>query len=56
MLQMEFEPEDFKEKAADALGIVKSRVKGDMKKFKEFMESRGSETGEWRGDVQQQRV
>jgi len=56
MLQMEFEPEDFKEKAADALGLVKSRVKGDLKKFKSFIENRDSETGEWRGEVQQDRV
>ncbi len=56
MLQMEFEPEDFKEKAADALGLVKSRVKGDLKKFKGFIENRDSETGEWRGEVQQDRV
>ena len=51
MLQMEFEPEDWKEKAADATGIVKSRVKGDLERFKSFIEGRGSETGAWRGDV-----
>jgi hypothetical protein len=27
-------------------------VKADAKKFKEFIESRGTETGAWRGDVE----
>jgi hypothetical protein len=26
-------------------------VKADAKRFKEFIESRGTETGAWRGDV-----
>ena len=51
MLQLGFEPEGFAEKAADALGIVTRRAKGDLKRFKEFIESRGSETGAWRGEV-----
>ncbi|MEA2434004.1 MAG: hypothetical protein QOG54_1461 [Actinomycetota bacterium] len=56
MLQMEFQPDGFKEKAADALGIVKGRVKGDLKRFKEFIESRGTETGAWRGEVDNPKV
>ena len=56
MLQMEFDPQDFKEKAADALGIVKGRVKGDLERFKEFIESRGRETGAWRGEVEQNKA
>jgi uncharacterized membrane protein len=51
MLQLGFEPEGFAEKAADALGIVTRRAKGDLERFKEFMESRGTETGAWRGEV-----
>jgi hypothetical protein len=27
-------------------------VKGDLERFKEFIESRGSETGAWRGEVE----
>ncbi|GII57076.1 hypothetical protein Pth03_54650 [Planotetraspora thailandica] len=50
-LQMEYDPEGFTEKAADALQIVKLRVRGDLERFKEFIESRGGETGAWRGDV-----
>ena len=53
MLQMEYEPEGIVEKAGDALGVVKSRVKGDLERFKSFIESRGQETGAWRGEVDQ---
>jgi uncharacterized membrane protein len=51
MVQMDFEPEGVMEQAADKLGVVKRRVKGDLDRFKEFIESRGSESGSWRGDV-----
>jgi hypothetical protein len=33
--------------------VVSRRVEGDLERFKEFIESRGQETGAWRGDVQQ---
>ncbi|WFE19816.1 SRPBCC family protein [Solwaraspora sp. WMMD937] len=50
--QMEFDPEGIAEQAGDKLGIVDRRVKGDMKRFKDFIESRhGVETGAWRGEV-----
>jgi uncharacterized membrane protein len=50
-LQMEHEPSGIAEKAGDALGIVQSRIKGDMSRFKDFIESRGREEDGWRGDV-----
>jgi uncharacterized membrane protein len=50
-LHMEYEPEDFKEKAGDVLGVVSRKVSGDMKRFKEFIETRGTETGAWRGEI-----
>jgi uncharacterized membrane protein len=53
MLQLEFEPDDALEKTGDALGLVKRRARGDLERFKEFIESRGSETGAWRGEVHQ---
>ena len=53
MRQLEFDADDAMEKAGDAAGIVKSRVKGDLERFKEFIESRGQETGAWRGEVDQ---
>ncbi|MBX6386455.1 MAG: SRPBCC family protein [Microbispora sp.] len=50
-LQMDYDPEGFLEKAADALQLVRMRVKGDLERFKTFIESRGGETGAWRGEV-----
>jgi uncharacterized membrane protein len=49
--QMEFEPEGVAEQAADKLGMLSRRVKGDLKRFKEFIEERRAETGAWRGEV-----
>jgi len=53
MLQMDYEPEGVAEKIGDALGLVERRVKGDLGRFKELVESRGTETGGWRGEVDQ---
>ncbi len=52
MLQMDFEPEGLVERAGDKLGVVNRRLKGDLERFKEFIESQGAETGAWRGEVQ----
>jgi uncharacterized membrane protein len=50
--QMDIDPEGFVENVADKLGVLNTRVKGDLKNFKKFIESRGGqETGAWRGDV-----
>ena len=50
--QIDFEPEGIAEQAGDKLGIVDRRIKGDMKRFKTFIEERGgAETGAWRGEV-----
>jgi uncharacterized membrane protein len=53
MVQMDYEPEGAAEKIGDALGIVKRRVKGDLERFKELIEGRGTESGAWRGEVNQ---
>jgi uncharacterized membrane protein len=53
MLQLDYEPEGLVEKAGELLGIVQRRAKGDLDRFKEYIESRGAETGAWRGDVPQ---
>jgi uncharacterized membrane protein len=53
MVQMDFEPEGMLEKAGSALGADSRRVKGDLERFKEVIESRGAETGAWRGEVRQ---
>ena len=52
-LQLDVEPDGALERAGDVVGVVKSRVKGDMERFKEFIESRGHETGAWRGEIGQ---
>lgn len=52
MLQMDYDPEGLTETVGDKLGLVKRRITGDLKRFKEFIESRGgAETGAWRGEV-----
>ena len=53
MLQLDTEPEGIAEKAGDALGVLKRQVKGDLERFKKLIESRGSESGAWRGEVEQ---
>ncbi|MFJ9797558.1 SRPBCC family protein [Streptomyces sp. NPDC101145] len=48
-LVMDVEPSGAAEKAADMTGTIDRRVKGDMRRFKEYIESRGGESGAWRG-------
>jgi uncharacterized membrane protein len=50
-VRIEFEPESFVEKVGDALGVVDARVKGDLRRFKEFIEDRGAAEGGWRGEI-----
>jgi uncharacterized membrane protein len=52
ILQLEVEPEGFVEKAADALGVVERRVRGDLERFRDFIESREQPTGGWRGHIE----
>jgi len=52
-VELDVEPEGVIENLGDALGILDRRVQGDLERFKEFIESRGQETGAWRGEVQQ---
>ena len=54
MLQLDYEPEGAIENIGSALGVVGRRVENDLERFKEFIESRGAETGAWRGEVRQQ--
>jgi uncharacterized membrane protein len=50
-LHMELEPHGVAEQVGSALGVASSRIEGDLKRFKEFIEARGAETGSWRGEV-----
>ncbi|MEA2675892.1 MAG: hypothetical protein QOJ81_33 [Chloroflexota bacterium] len=51
MVTMEWEPEGAIEKAGDSLGFDDRQVEGDLKRFKDFIEGRGAETGAWRGEI-----
>ncbi|MEN0015632.1 MAG: SRPBCC family protein [Solirubrobacteraceae bacterium] len=52
MLQLDAEPHTLVEKIGDKLGVLDREAKGDLKRFKAFIEGRdGDETGQWRGDV-----
>lgn len=55
-LKLNFEPEDAMENVADVLGVISARVDSNLKRFKEFIESRGVETGGWRGQIQGREV
>jgi carbon monoxide dehydrogenase subunit G len=55
-LTMDVEPSGAVEAIGTALGIPSGQVEGDLKRFKEFIESRGSATGAWRGEVDQNDV
>lgn len=51
-LNVAYETEGVVETMGDELGlVVSSRVKSDLERFKTFIESRGGETGAWRGSV-----
>ncbi len=50
-LTLDYEPEGLVEKAGDALNVVERQATGDLERFKSFIESRGGETGGWRGEV-----
>jgi len=50
-LSLEYEPEGLVEKVGDKLNVVENRAKGDLERFKNFVESEGYATGAWRGSV-----
>ena len=52
-LQVDVDPEGPVDNVGDALGLVERRAKGDLERFREFIEGRGVETGAWRGTVSQ---
>jgi uncharacterized membrane protein len=52
-LQLDYDPEGIVENIGDALGFVSRRVEGDLERFKAFIETRGQETGAWRGEIKQ---
>ncbi len=53
-LIMDWEPDGAVQQAGAALGFDDRQVEGDLKRFKEFIESRGTETGAWRGEIERE--
>ena len=45
------EDESLVEKAGDALGLAERRVRRDLERFKDVVESSGGEDGGWRGEI-----
>jgi uncharacterized membrane protein len=52
-VQMEHDAEGLVEQLGSALGMDSRRVQGDLERFKDLVETRGVETGAWRGEVDQ---
>jgi uncharacterized membrane protein len=52
MLQLDWESEGMKEKLGAMLGQDDRQVKGDLERFKELIEGRGTASGAWRGEVE----
>jgi uncharacterized membrane protein len=50
-LHMDYIPRSVDERVGDTLGLVRMQTKANLKRFKELLESRGKETGAWRGSV-----
>lgn len=48
---LEWEPEGLVEKAGSAVHADSHQISADLKRFKQFIESRGIETGAWRSAV-----
>jgi uncharacterized membrane protein len=55
-LRMDYDPKGVVENVGDALGLVERRIEGDLNRFKEFIEERGSATGSWRGEIHNAQV
>lgn len=51
MLQLEHDPQGIADTLADKLGLVRRQAKGDLGRFKTYIESRGTADGAWRGQV-----
>jgi len=50
-LSMSYQAEGAAEAAGSAAGIDARRIRSDLERFKELIESRGSESGAWRGEI-----
>jgi uncharacterized membrane protein len=51
-VEMAYEPEGMTEQLGSAVGADSRQVKSDLERFKKLIESRGVESGAWRGEVE----
>ena len=51
VLEMDVDPPGTAGSVADALGVVRRRVRGDLERFRDLVEDRGEPTGAWRGTI-----
>lgn len=52
MIQIDWQPSGVAEKVGSAIKADELQVKRDAERFKKFIESRGQETGSWRGYIE----
>ena len=50
-VEMSYEPDGLKEQLGAKIGLDSRQVKEDLGRYKELVETMGSETGAWRGEV-----
>jgi uncharacterized membrane protein len=50
-VEIAYEPEGMTEQLGAKVGIDSRQVQGDLERFKNLIESRGVESGAWRGEV-----
>ena len=50
-LRMSYLPEGISEKVGSAVGLDHRRIRGDLQRFRELIESQRVETGAWRGEI-----
>jgi len=55
-VSMRYRPEAAIEAAGSAVGLDRRRVRGDLERFRDFIEARENETGAWRGEIEETHV
>jgi uncharacterized membrane protein len=50
-VEMSYEPDGLMEQLGSKVGIDSRQVEGDLRRFKQLVETTGAETGAWRGEV-----
>jgi len=55
-LKIDADPEGVVETVGANLGFLERQVKGDLERFKNYIESQGTPTGAWRGEIHGDRI